>query len=173
MDNQHESKLQYEYGKLTSLEQETTKTRHTTFTALISISFVLPGLALKASGSIITTPLGSYELSQFVFYLGFIFFCFATFHYEWYHRYSHRYRSALKKLELELGIKIYSLRERPTLGPFKFHFNWSLYIIGIVYAVITATFTGIKIFAVLTSFVVVAYLLLLLSSFNQPVEPLE
>jgi len=168
-----EEKLRYEYDKLLSLEQETTKIRHTTFTALVSISFILPGLAIKTSVNTIITPLGEYQISQFVFYLGFLFFCFATFHYHWYHRYSHRYRSGLKNLEAKLNISVYRLRKRPTIRNFKFHFHWSLYIIGVLYGTITAVYIGFRIFLILSSFVVLTYLALLLLSFSQQEEPLE
>ena len=36
-----------EYKQLAILEIESTKLRHTTFTAILSVSFLLPGLALQ------------------------------------------------------------------------------------------------------------------------------
>jgi hypothetical protein len=64
-----------EYELLQTLELEMTKLRHTTFTALISVSFLLPGLALqadRASALPIVPLLGrEYTIDKVIFMLGF------------------------------------------------------------------------------------------------------
>jgi hypothetical protein len=162
-----------EYERLAILEMETAKLRHTTFTALLSISFLLPGLALRGdSGSFVITG-KSIPLSHSVFFLGYVFYLFAIFHYSWHHRYSHSYRKALKKLEEELGITVYRLRCRPQIGPFKFHYNWALYVIGIAYGLITARYIGLKLFLSGIGIIMGSYVIFFLLSYWQPVEPLE
>ena len=165
-----------EYKQLCVLETETTKLRHTTFTAIVSVSMLLPGLALQPaiSQSSISLPgIRTLTLSKAVFLLGFLFYLFSLFHYAWHHRYSHRYRKELKSLERRLGIEIYRLRVRPKIGPFKFHYDWALQMIGIVYAAITASYVGVVTFFAAVGVVVGAYLLRLLVSAFEPTEPLE
>jgi hypothetical protein len=164
---------QKEYELLMQLELETTKTRHTTFTALLSISFVLPGLALETG----TTPLHwmnfETDLSKLVFLLGYVFYCFSVFHYAWYHRYSHRYRAALKRLERELGANIYRRRVRPQHGKMKLHFDWALYIIAVVYGSVACAVTGWVLFCVVIGAIAGAYCVMLILSIWQSEEPLE
>ena len=57
-----------EYELLAQLEQETTRMRHTMFTALVSVSFILPGLAVKAEASGVTIFGTMTSLSQMVLY---------------------------------------------------------------------------------------------------------
>src|SRR4051794_6057638 len=86
--------LAEEYKCLATLELESTKLRHTTFTAILAVSFLLPGLALRPeveSQRTFLAGLPSLSLSKAVFLLGFVFYLFALFHYAWLHRYSHRY----------------------------------------------------------------------------------
>lgn len=158
---------------LAQLERSTDAARHTTFTALLSISFLLPGLALQAGASAANPLILSLSIQHLVFVLGFLFYCFALMHYHWYHRYSHRYRKALKDIEVELGINVYRLRRRPRLGPFKFHFEWAIWILGLVYGCTAAVFIGVKPFLYLVAGVMGIYIFLLALSFFSPEEPLE
>jgi divalent metal cation (Fe/Co/Zn/Cd) transporter len=112
-------------------------------------------------------------LSKAVFLLGFLFYLFSLFHYAWHHRYSHLYRKKLKSLENKLGIEVYRLRVRPKIGPFKFHYDWALHMIGIVYGAITASYVGLETFLMTLGVVVGAYVLRLLVSALEPTEPLE
>lgn len=161
------------YKQLKELEQETSKMRYTTFTALISISFILPGLSLKADAAQVIITDYAITLDKLVFLLGFLFYCFSVFHYAWYHRYSHIYRKKLKDLETQLDIEVYKLRARPQIGNMKMHFDWSLYIIGTVYGFITIVFIGWQLFAVTISSILLIYFMLMLRSRTKPTEPLE
>jgi hypothetical protein len=161
------------YERLAQLEMETTKLRYTTFTALLSISFVLAGLAANADASALKMFGFLTSVRQLVFLLGYIFNLASLFHYLWYHRYSHLYRKALKDLESDLGIKVYRLRVRPQVGPFKFHFVWVLYIIAIIYGLIVAVIVGIWLFLYCMLAIVILYLLFFLFSFWDESEPLE
>jgi len=162
-----------EYDYLMQLELETTKIRHTTFTALLSISFILPGITLR-SGTDIFIFLGfETNISKIVFLLGFIFYCFAVFHYSWYHRYSHRYRKGLKEIEKELNINVYRRRKRYMKWNFKAHFDWSLYIIGIIYGYVTSLYVGLSLFLIVIGSIIGLYLLFFLLSFFSPIEPHE
>lgn len=164
-----------EYKYLTRLEQATTYLRYTTFTALIGISFLLPGFASRVDvGGARIVLLGQpATVPSLAFLLGFIFYLFSLIHYTWYHRYAHRYRARLKELELELGISVYLLRKRPSIGRMKFHFDWVLYILGVAYGYITGSFVG----WLLTSYVIgsscLLYLLLMVWSIVWDEEPLE
>jgi len=173
MDKEEYSKKLEGYKILAQLEIETTKTRHTTFTALLSISFILPGLALNNSNYQIMIWENKVTISQLVFFLGYLFYLFSLFHYIWYHRYSHRYRKALKSQEKELSLEVYCLRIRPKWGSFKFHFDWALYILGIIYGFITGLYIGWFLFLIGVSSILVIYFLLFLLSYWQDTEPLE
>ena len=163
-----------EYDILVKIEIETTKTRHTIFTSLLSISFVIPGLSISLMKENIEIQFfDKTSLYSIVFMLGFIFYCFAVFHYWWYHRYSHIYRKRLKELEKDLEYKIYTQRKRPTLGKLKGHFDWTLYIIGIIYGTLTFFIVGWLIFTIVVSFIILSYLLLMLLSVFSDIEPLE
>ena len=147
--------------------------RHTTFTALMSISFILPGLALQAPSGEIALSIFSTTTNQLVFLLGYIFYCFSVFHYWWYHRYSHIYRRELKRLESSIGIEIYRHRVRPHLGRMKLHFDWALYIIAVIYGCITGLFVGWLLFGVVIGAITICYFMLMLSSIPRRMEPLE
>lgn len=162
-----------EYERLAQLELETTKLRYTTFTALLSISFVVAGLAANASGAEIQIFGTITSVRQLAFLLGFVFNLVSLFHYLWYHRYSHLYRKALKDLEETLGISVYRLRVRPQIGPFKLHFVWVLYIVAIAYGCVVAVIVGGKLFACCLLGIGVLYLLLFLASYWDSSEPLE
>lgn len=163
-----------EYELLSELERATTSTRHTTFTAIIGVSFLLPGLALQATAQSPVTILNiETNLSHLVFFLGFVFYVFAVFHYHWYHRHSHFYRKRLKQLEEELGIVIYQLRVRPQLGRFKLHFEWALHIIGAIYAVTTIALVGLPLFSLGVAALLVPYIVRMLTTARAPVEPME
>ena|SRR5918999_402110 len=152
------------YERLAALEIETAKQRHTTFTAILSISFLLPGFALRGDPGSIVILGQDISLSRSVFFLGYVFYLFAVFHYAWHHRHSHCYREALKKMEEELGIMVYRLRIRPQIGPFKLHYDWALYVIGIVYGFLTARYVGLKLFAGGIGLILGLYLVLFLLS---------
>lgn len=174
------------YKLLCNKELELTKMRHAVFTSLLSISFIIPGLAIRLTrdnGENQSVSFGSVEIDFFglIFMLGFIFYCFAVFHYWWYHRYSHMYRAKLKEMEKELGLENYTLRKRPVKSvkigkrefKFKAHFDWSLYIIGLFYAIITATIVGWFPFLAVCFGMAGAYAVLFLSSAASSEEPLE
>ncbi len=167
MDNEEQ------YKRLAALEIAITKQRYTTFTALLSISFLLPGLALRGDPGSVAIVGQDISLSRLVFFLGYIFYLFAVFHYAWHHRYSHCYRQALKQMEWEMGIMIYRLRQRPRLGPFKFHYDWALYVIGVVYGYIIARHVGLQFFGIGISAILGLYAFLFLISYWQDIEPLE
>jgi hypothetical protein len=162
-----------EYERLTALEIETTKFRHSTFTALISVSFVVPGLAIKADPQVLIFMGHRVMLNRLVFLLGFVFYLFAVFHYWWHHRYAHMYRAHLKELEAELKIQVYSLRVRPHQGRFKMHFHFALYMIGVLYGSIACAYVGMPWFWASMIVIVGGYLLLCLATFMQPLEPDE
>lgn len=162
-----------QFESLMKLELETTKMRHTNFTAILSISFILSGLALNCETEKLEIFSISVTLSQLVFLLGFLFYLFAIFHYVYFHRYSHIYRNALKNIEREWKIEIYRLRKRPKIGPFKFHFDWALYSIGVVYGFITLKYIGWNLFMLGISVVFGIYFLLLICSAFSPEEPIE
>ena len=173
-----------EYRMLSELEQSTTAMRHSVFTGVLSISFLIPTLGASVGDSKSFIMVGDYRISLFslLFTFGFIFYCFAVFHYWWYHRYSHIYRKRLKELEHELGIQVYSLRRRPhktTTGKnnkgatFKMHFDWALYIIGLLYAAIDIALIGFPIFIGLISLILASYIALVIASKSAKEEPLE
>jgi hypothetical protein len=163
-----------EYEFLAQLEQQTTQTRHATFTAILGVSFLLPGFAVQA-GKLTAVEFMGFQtnLSHLVFFLGFVFYLFAIFHYHWYHRHSHFYRKRLKEIEKELGISVYSLRVRPQYGRFKMHFEWALHIIGIVYGIMTLEFVGWRLFLFGMAVLVIPYLLMMIASCFSEVEPME
>jgi hypothetical protein len=185
-----------EHEALARLEQASTQMRHQTFTALMSISFVLAGFAFKSpdkiepacitSGvdkcqellsNIVIKGVGTYRPNQIAAVLGLVFYAFTVLHYWWYHRYSHIYRHQLKELEGELGIQVYSHRQRPTasLGKrtMKFHFDWSLYIIGVLYTSAVVLFSGWRLVVVPFAISLVLYGFGLLKSTRDPEEPRE
>lgn len=170
--------LKEEYKILSNLEMETAKIRYATFTAILSVSFVLPGLYFSRSlensyNSNIDVCVFKIHISELLFLLGFILYLFALFYYWWFHRYSHIYRKRLKELEKKLGWNIYSLRKRPTVKNMKFHFAWSLYSIGIVYGLMTIKVVDILPFFLTLGVLIGLYSILLLLSKCCREEPLE
>jgi hypothetical protein len=162
------------YEWLSRLEQETTKLRYTTFTSLLAVSFLVPGLAFNASTQETVRLLGrDTSAAALAFLLGFLFYLFTVVHYTWYHRYAHRYRAELKRLEVEMGIEVYRLRTRPTLGRMKFHFDWLLYILGLSYLFAAGSFAGWRLTLATLGLNVSAYILLLVWSVFWKEEPLE
>jgi hypothetical protein len=162
-----------EYKILSNIEIETTKFRYTNFTAILSISFILPGLAIQAGSFSITFFETTILISKLVFLLGFVFYLFAVFHYRWFHRYSHYYRKRLKELEKEIGFTIYQLRKRPQFKRIKFHFEWALYLIGLVYFVIAGFFVGWLLFLIVIGVLFVLYMILAILTIFENEEPLE
>jgi hypothetical protein len=165
-----------QYKQLANLELETTKLRLATFAGILSVSFILPGLALKPEVESQASPLPwlrGLTISKAVFLLGFLFYLFALFYYAWHHRYSHLYRKRLKAIEKQLGIHVYRLRVRPKIGRFKLHFDWALQMIALVYAIITAAYVGWWIFLAALGIVLGAYGLRMLISAVEADEPLE
>lgn len=170
--------LKEEYKILSNLEMETAKIRYATFTAILSVSFVLPGLYFSRSlensyNSNIDVCVFKIHISELLFLLGFILYLFALFYYWWFHRYSHIYRKRLKELEKKLGWNIYSLRKRPTVKNMKFHFAWTLYSIGIIYGLITFRVVGSLPFSLTLGVLILFYLFPLFFSKFRKEEPLE
>lgn len=162
-----------EYKMLAKIEMETSKFRYSNFTAFLSISFLLPGLATRTDGLIIEFFNISMPISKLVFLLGFIFYLFAVFHYRWFHRYSHFYRKRLKQLEEEIGFNIYKLRKRPHFGKMKFHFEWALYLIGLVYFFITGFFVGWPLVCSIIGLLLLIYIILSITTIFMREEPNE
>jgi hypothetical protein len=127
--------------------------------------------------NIVIKGVGTYRPNQVAAVLGLIFYAFTVLHYWWYHRYSHIYRHQLKELESELKIQVYLHRQRPTahLGrrTMKFHFDWSLYIIGVLYTAAVVLFSGWKLVLVPFGIALVLYGIGLLKSTRDPEEPRE
>lgn len=167
-----------EYDHLAQLERDSTQMRYTTFTAFISISFLIAGLGAQqgdTAESIRIWVYGEIPVGALGFVLGFIFYCFSWFFYWWYHRYSHLYRDRLKQLEKELDIEVYRLRKRRTAfnGRAKFHFDWTLRILGLWYFLIAGSYAG---WALLLTVVTVSgafYFFLLIKSVWWDEEPNE
>jgi hypothetical protein len=127
----------YEYERLSALERDMTRIRYTTFTALLAVSFVLPGLANSTGGGVVNLGGLSITLSKAVLVFGFLFYCFAVMHYLWYHEITEKFRERLKELEqTPLSIGVYSLWQRPE-WPILKRFHWALYALGFLYFVIT------------------------------------
>ena len=66
-----------QYKQLAALEIEVSKLRHTTFTAILAVSFLLPGLALRPEVEARSISILGHEamtLSGAVFLLGFLIF---------------------------------------------------------------------------------------------------
>ncbi len=165
-----------EYEQLAALERESTQMRYATFTAFLSISFLIAGLGTQQSSEEATVELpvfGERPLGALAFVLGFLFFCFSWFFYWWYHRYSHYYRARLKLLELDLGIEVYTLRRRKQKWGMKFHFDWSLRILGIWYFVIAGAYAGYVLISSVLVASLVFYAILLVRSRRWRVEPNE
>lgn len=174
-----------EYDALAQLERESTEMRYRTFTAFLSISFLVAGLGAKegASSGINVSQLWSWpdSMGGVAFLLGFLFFCFSWFFYWWYHRYSHLYRAQLKELEAVLNVKVYTLRERRTRTihwfgkprTVKFHFDWTLPILGFWYFVAASMFAGVGVVLAILVLSLAAYGVALLRTGDWPVEPNE
>lgn len=150
----------------------------------MSISFVLAGFAFRGPEtaadptSKITIPaLGEFWPNEIAAVLGLVFYGFTVLHYWWYHRYSHIYRHHLKELERDLGIHVYTHRKRPTkdIGSrtMKFHFDWSLYIIGGLYTAAVGQFSGWNIVAATAALTLGLYGVLLVLSIRDEEEPRE
>jgi hypothetical protein len=135
--------IRFEYEKLAALERDMTGHRYTTFTALLAVSFILPGLA-DTCGDAHIEPLGlKLDLSNPVFALGFLFYCFTVTHYIWYHRITETLRERLRDLERQgaLNIRVYRLWERPNWLLLK-RFHWTLYILGFFYFILACLYSG-------------------------------
>jgi hypothetical protein len=131
-----ESKMNPEEFKiLSNLELETTKLSNTSFSAFLSLSFLMPGIVLttlKDQNLALVHDLGlNISLPKLVFLLGFVFYLFAIFHYIWFHRYSHIYRDRLIFPEKEIGddFRIYQLRLPPNIFNREMHFEWAIYLL--------------------------------------------
>ena len=55
----------------------------------------------------------------------------------------------------------------------KFHFDWALYLIGIVYGTVVGEYIGWGVFGAAIAIILSLYLSLMILSIWQPVEPLE
>jgi hypothetical protein len=169
--------LLQEYEHLTKLERATTTLRYQTFTALLTVSFLLPGFAFGLGNSPQAVALHIWghavSMTSILLIFGLMFFGLSVIFYNWYHRYSHIYRHRLKEMEEELDIRVYRLRVRPQIGRMKLHFVWCLYIVGGFYFISTAQVAG----WLLTTSVGVAslavYGVLMFISRWRPEEPVE
>ena len=116
-----DSKTWREYDYCTRLEQELVKSRWTFFTALLSVSFLVGGLALKEFQS-----LGP-QFGKIAFAFGWLIYLGAFCHYWWFHRKSDDLREHLCKLETQLGITVYLIRSRrPKIGPLPLRYHWAI-----------------------------------------------
>jgi len=151
--------LAYEY--LTKLEQESTRVRYATFTALASMSVVAPGLALRAESKEVKVALLVLEttLSELVFMLSFVFYLLAMVNFLWHRRYADAYRTELRAIEEKhFHFSVYRLRRRLTLaGNFHFHFRWVVILVGSLYGVLTFIYTGWKLFILSAGVLLIAY----------------
>ena len=130
-DNVRESdNLWREYEHCARLEQELLKNRWTFFTALLSVSFVVGGLALnqfQALGPV---------LGKAAFGFGWLIFMAAFYHYWWFHAKSHDLRDHLCDIEKKLGVTVYLIRtRRPKLGPIPLYYHWAIDGLALAYTI--------------------------------------
>lgn len=172
--------LREEYEYLSRLEKDTTSLRYQTFTALLTVSFLLPGFAFGGLGdgsqlqSIALAVFGyPVSMTSILLIFGLMFFALSVIFYNWYHRYCHIYRRRLKQLEEGFGIRVYRLRVRPMIGKMKLHFVWCLYIVGGFYFISTALVAGWILTISVALISVVIYGVLVIGSRWRPDEPVE
>ena len=164
-----DEKSQYEYEKLLAYETELTKSRWTVFAVLFSVSLLIPGIALRGVVGVQSLdPWAKYAIA-----FGFLVYLTATYHYWWYHRISHRIRAKLKEIEENEGIVIMKIRERPKIGPFKIHFHWMIWILGLAYALLTYLIVGTVFFLYFIGGLIISIFILAVIYSFLPVEPLE
>jgi hypothetical protein len=111
-----------EYENCARLEQELVRNRWTFFTALLSVSFVVGGLALTQLEAL--GPL----LGKAGFAFGWLISAAAFYHYRWFHKKCHDLRERLCYLEREkLGIEVYLIRgRRPTFRGRELYYHWAI-----------------------------------------------
>jgi len=117
-----------EYEQCSRLEQELGRTRWTFFTAILSVSLVVGGLALKQ------TEAPGAVLGKAGFAFGWLIFLAGYYHYWWFHKILHKLRDHLCELERKpLEIRVYIIRgERPQFG-FLRHYHWAIDLLALAY----------------------------------------
>lgn len=164
-----DEKKQYEYEKLFAYETELTKSRWTVFSALFSVSLIIPGIVLRGNRDVLPSEIWA----KYTIIFGFLVYLTATFHYWWYHRISHRIRAKLKAIEESEGIEIIKIRVRPTIGPFKIHFHWMIWILGLAYSILTFLIVGTIYFLYFIGTLLGAIIVLAAIYSFLPIEPFE
>lgn len=120
-----------EYEHLARLEQELVRNRWTAFTALVSVSFLVGGLALNQMSTL--QPV--FGKAGFAF--GWLIFVAAFYHYWWFHRKAHHIRHHLCDLEKELRIEVYLIRtRRPELAGIKLYYHWAIDALALAYTLL-------------------------------------
>lgn len=135
-----EEKHQFEYEKLFGYEIELTKSRWTVFAVLFTVSLLIPGIVLQGAEDIQSLD----QWAKYAIAFGFLVFLAAVYHYWWHHRISHHIRDRLKEIEEKEGIEIMIVArgERPKIGPFYLYYHWSIWILGLAYAILTYLVVG-------------------------------
>ena len=118
-----------EYENCARLEQELVRNRWTFFTALLSVSFVVGGLALTQ-----LEELGAL-LGRAGFAFGWLISMAAFYHYWWFHKISHDLRKRLCYLEEHvLHIEVYLIRvRRHELWGRKIYYRWCIWALALAY----------------------------------------
>jgi hypothetical protein len=135
-----------EYEQCARLEQELVRNRWTFFTALLSVSLIVGGLALKNLNEL--RPL----LGVSAFAFGWLIFVAAYCHYYWFHRIAHRLRDHLCQLEDKLYIEAYIIRcKRKPLGGFLRYYHWVIDLLALAYTVLLVIVILVSVFSPTTA----------------------
>jgi hypothetical protein len=86
---------------------------------------------------------------------------------------NNRLRPKFKKIEETEGIEIIKIRIRPTIGPFKIHFHWMIWILGLAYALLTFLIVGTVFFLYFIGGLIISIFILAVIYSFLPIEPLE
>ena len=123
-----------EYENCARLEQELVRNRWTFFTALLSVSFVVGGLALTQLEAL--GPL----LGKASFSFGWLISMAAFYHYWWFHKISHDLRKRLCYLEEDvLHIEVYLIRvRRHKLAGVRLYYRWCIWALALAYTLMLA-----------------------------------
>ncbi|MBU0690697.1 hypothetical protein KKC97_01475 [bacterium] len=120
-----------EYDYASKLEQELCRNRWVFFTAMLTVSLAVCGIALNQMDS--ATPLfGKIAIS-----FGWLIFAAAYYHYWWFHKITHRLRDHLCVLEKELKITVYIIRcDRTIHGCSALRYHWVIDILALAYTMV-------------------------------------
>jgi len=122
----------YNYEVLKQLDLEYTKLRYSVFPILMSISFLVAGLAFAAGHNIPS------EMRKLALCFGYLIFLVAECFYWWFHRICHKLREELERIEDEHKMNAYKVREAATrkLNIFgkKLRFHWALIVLFLIYS---------------------------------------